>query len=60
MALRLMNLSQRGPRGINGSELLNIGQMDTAKKVEVQRKQVDEVFNALDKGAELEQSDPGG
>nr|XP_019008370.1 DNA repair protein RAD5 [Kwoniella pini CBS 10737]OCF47151.1 DNA repair protein RAD5 [Kwoniella pini CBS 10737] len=32
---------------------------DKATQVEVQRKQVDEVFKSLDNGGELEQSDPG-
>lgn len=39
---------------------LGMGQMDRIKQVEVQRKQVEEVFKSLDNGQELEQSDPGG
>lgn len=33
--------------------------MDKAKQVEVQRKQVDEVFKSLDNGQEMDLSDPG-
>ena len=39
--------------------MMATGQMDKAKQVEVQRKQVDEVFKSLDNSGELEQSDPG-
>ena len=60
MALRLMMLSQRGPRLAGmASDSMTSGQMDKAKQVEVQKQQVDEVFKSLDNGGELEQSDPG-
>jgi SWI/SNF-related matrix-associated actin-dependent regulator of chromatin subfamily A3 len=60
MALRMMIMAQRGRLPGQGSEMMTLGQMDKAKQVEVQRRQVDEVFRTLADGQELEMCCPGG
>ncbi len=55
----MMMLSQRNRLPGQYPDTLSSGQMGKAKQVDVQRKQVDEVFKSLDNGVELEQSDPG-
>ncbi|EIW71155.1 hypothetical protein TREMEDRAFT_27733 [Tremella mesenterica DSM 1558] len=56
-AMRMYLLAQS--RRTQSSYGLSQGSQDRVSQVEVQRKQVDEVFKSLDNGAELEQSDPG-
>ena len=56
-AMRLYQLSlTRRAAGFSGSTYYP---PERVNQVEVQRKQVDEVFKSIDNGAELEQSDPG-
>ncbi|OXM76917.1 DNA repair protein RAD5 [Cryptococcus neoformans Bt63] len=62
-AMQLLAYAQRramGASGNAGSEFVfSDKEREKATQVEVQRKQVDEVFKSLDNGTELEQSDPG-
>lgn len=62
-AMQLLAYAQRramGAPGNAGSEFVfSDKEREKATQVEVQRKQVDEVFKSLDNGTELEQSDPG-
>jgi hypothetical protein len=62
-SLRMMQLARAKSYGSvsYGAAMGQFGmaQMDRIKQVEVQRKQVDEVFKSLDNGQELVQSDPG-
>lgn len=61
--MQLLAYAQRramGASGNAGSEFVfSDKEREKATQVEVQRKQVDEVFKSLDNGTELEQSDPG-
>ncbi|WVQ83192.1 hypothetical protein IAT38_005331 [Cryptococcus sp. DSM 104549] len=54
---RLMGQGHGG--GVNGEFMFSDRERDKATQVEVQRKQVDEVFKTLENGKELDQSDPG-
>lgn len=57
MAMRLQALAQNR---LYGSQMaLASSQLEKVTQVEVQRKQVDEVFQSLESGGELEQSAPG-
>ena len=56
-AMRTWLAQRRSAAGL--PEGMPMGYMDKAKQVEVQRKQMDEVFKSLDNGGQLEQSDPG-
>lgn len=62
-AMQLLAYAQRrvmGMSGNMGSEFVfSDKEREKATQIEVQRKQVDEVFKSLDNGTELEQSDPG-
>lgn len=53
-------MAQRRAAGLDGYGGMVMGDREKeATKVEVHRKQVDEVFKSIDDGKELEQSDPG-
>ncbi|WWC86799.1 uncharacterized protein L201_001678 [Kwoniella dendrophila CBS 6074] len=60
IAAQMTLLAQRRAQAGNGFGMVfSDRDRDKATQVEVQRKQVDEVFKSLDNGGELEQSDPG-
>ncbi|KAK8847498.1 hypothetical protein IAR55_005356 [Kwoniella newhampshirensis] len=55
LAMQMHMLAQQRVIGATGEMVFD----QKATQVEVQRKQVDEVFKSLDNGGEIEQSDPG-
>ncbi|OCF44855.1 DNA repair protein RAD5 [Kwoniella heveanensis CBS 569] len=62
VAMHMHILAQRRAAGLGGNSygmMFADKEREKATQVEVQRKQVDEVFKSLDNGGELEQSDPG-